>query len=158
MTRIEDMSETERQSWITILADGAVFIYFMQKLTTGMPPRLVYIDMTEYGIAIIAVVIATVILHVAISVVFDMRKRKEAFETDERDVQIERKGAHWGYRVMQFGLGFVIITMFAHNVVGSTYKPPMSIEKPAEVIFALMIVAYVADLVKHAIMLKEYRG
>ncbi len=158
MTRIEDMSETERQSWITLLADGAVFFYFMQKMTTGFPPRLVYTDINEFGAAIIAVIIVTIILHMAIGLTFEMRKRKEAYERDERDVQIERQGAHWGYRFLQYGIGFIIVTMFLHNVAGSVYKPPMSIEKPAEVIFALMVVSYIADLVKHGIMIKAYRA
>jgi len=30
MTRIEDMSETERQSWITIMVDTVVFVTFLR--------------------------------------------------------------------------------------------------------------------------------
>jgi len=40
MTRIEDMSETQRQSWITLIADGAVFIWFWQKMTAGLSPQV----------------------------------------------------------------------------------------------------------------------
>ena len=35
MTKIEDMSEPQRQAWITLLADGAVFVYFWSKTTIG---------------------------------------------------------------------------------------------------------------------------
>jgi len=35
MTRIEDMSDMERQSWVTLLADTVVFAYFLRKMTDG---------------------------------------------------------------------------------------------------------------------------
>jgi len=157
MTKIEDMSEPERQAWITLLADGAVFVWFWQKLTIGLSPKLIHTNMDEFGGIIIGVIIVTIILHAVIAGVFDMRKRKEPYEKDERDVQIERRGAHWGYRLMQWGVGGVIVTMFLHHAIGSDYIPPISIQKPAEIIFALMVVSYIADLVKHGIMLLAYR-
>jgi len=69
-----------------------------------------------------------------------MRKRKEPYEKDERDITIERKGAHWGYRLMQWGVGGVIITLLAHSLIGPDYKPPISIQKPAEIVFALCFI------------------
>ncbi|MGJ8563222.1 MAG: hypothetical protein ACSHXY_06685 [Alphaproteobacteria bacterium] len=158
MTKIEDMSEMERQSWITLLADGFVFAYFWQKTTHGFSPRLIHTDMADFGIIIIGVVIMTIIAHTAIALTFEARKRKEPYDKDERDIQIERKGAHWGYRLMQYGIGGVIVTMFLHAGVGEAYTPPISIKTPAEIIFALMVVSYVADLVKHGIMILAYRG
>ena len=113
--------------------------------------------MKDFGEVILGVVIATVILHAIIASIFDMRKRKEAYEKDERDITIERKGAHWGYRLMQWGVGGVIITLLLHNLVGPDYKPPVSIQKPTEIIFALLVVSYVADLVKQGIMIWAYR-
>jgi len=107
MTKIEDMSEPQRQAWITLLADGAVF---------------------------------------------------DAFEKDERDIEIERKGAHWGYRLMQWGVGGIIVMIFLHHMGGSDFVAPISIEKTAEIIFALLVVSYVADLVKQGIMIWAYRG
>ena len=44
MTKIEDMSEPERQSWITFMADGAVFIYFWQKMTQGFGFQAQYFE------------------------------------------------------------------------------------------------------------------
>ena len=157
MTKIEDMSEPQRQAWITLLADGAVFVYFWSKTTIGLSPQLIHTNMEEFGTIILSVVIVTVILHAVIASIFDMRKRKEAYEKDERDITIERKGAHWGYRLMQWGVGGVIITLLAHNLIGIDYKPPVSIQKPAEIVFALLVVSYVADLVKQGIMIWAYR-
>jgi len=157
VTKIEDMSEPQRQAWITLLADGAVFVYFWSKTTIGLSPQLIHTNMDEFGEIILSVVIATVILHAVIASIFDMRKRKEAYEKDERDIIIERKGAHWGYRLMQWGVGGVIITLLAHNLIGIDYKPPVSIQKPAEIIFALLVVSYVADLMKQGIMIWAYR-
>jgi len=157
VTKIEDMSEPQRQAWITLLADGAVFVYFWSKTTIGLSPQLIHTNMDEFGEIILSVVIATVILHAVIASIFDMRKRKEKYEKDERDITIERKGAHCGYRLMQWGVGGVIITLLAHNLIGIDYKPPVSIQKPAEIIFALLVVSYVADLMKQGIMIWAYR-
>jgi len=157
VTKIEDMSETQRQAWITLLADGAVFVYFWSKTTIGLSPQLIHTNIEEFGEIILSVVIATVILHAVIASIFDMRKRKEPYEKDERDITIERKGAHWGYRLMQWGVGGVIITILMHGLIGIDYKPPVSIQKPAEIVFALLVVSYVADLVKQGIMIWAYR-
>ena len=157
MTKIEDMSETQRQAWITLLADGAVFAYFWSKTTIGLSPQLIHTEIKDFSGIILSVVIATVIVHSVIGAIFDMRKRKEAYKKDERDIAIERKGAHWGYRLMQWGLGGIIITMLLHNLVGPDYTPPISIEKPAEIIFAMLVVSYAADLTKQVIMILAYR-
>ena len=158
MTRIEDMSETQRQSWITLLADGAVFIWLWQKMTIGLSPQFVHNDMNEFGEIIIGVIIITVILHAIIASIFDIRKRKESYEKDERDIQIERKGAHWGYRVMQFGVGGVMFMIFMHSWIGEDYTPTFSVQTPVEIIFSLLVISYVADLIKHGVMILAYRG
>ncbi len=157
MTRIEDMSEMERQSWITLLADGLVFTYFLKQTTSGLSLRLVHTDMAEFGQIILGVVGVTIIVHAVIASIFETRKRKEPYDKDERDIQIERKGAHWGYRLMQYGVGAVIVIMLMHSALGDAYVPPISISKTSEIIFALMVVSYVADLVKHGIMILSYR-
>lgn len=156
MTKIEDMSETQRQAWITLLADGAVFAYFWSKTTMGLSPQLIQTDIKDFSGIILSVVIATIALHSVIGAIFDMRKRKEAYEKDERDIAIERKGTHWGYRLMQWGLGGIIVTLLMHNLI-SDYAPPISIQKPAEIIFAMLVVSYVADLVKQGVMIWSYR-
>jgi len=114
--------------------------------------------MQEFGDIILGVVIVTVILHAVIAAIFDMRKRKDAFEKDERDIEIERKGAHWGYRLMQWGVGGIIVMIFLHHMGGSDFIAPISIEKTAEIIFALLVVSYVADLVKQGIHSVIYFG
>ena len=156
MTKIEDMSETQRQAWITLLADGAVFAYFWSNTTMGLSPQLIHTNMEGFSRIILSVVIVTIIVHSVIGAIFDMRKRKEAYKKDERDIAIERKGAHWGYRLMQWGLGGIIVTLLMHNLI-SDYAPPISIQKPAEIIFAMLVVSYVADLVKQGVMIWAYR-
>jgi len=157
MTRIEDMSEPERQSWITLLADGAVFIWFLSKMTIWPSLKPIHTDMEEFGEVILGVVIVTIILHAVIASIFDMRKRKEAFMRDERDTEIARKGSDYGYRVMQWGVGVIVVTMLAHNMIGPTYTPPVRIEKPVEIIFGLLVVSYIADLLKQGVKLHAYR-
>ncbi len=158
MTRIEDMSETQCQSWITLLADGAVFIWIWQKMTIGLSPQVVHNDMGEFGALIIRAIIITVILHAVIASIFELRKRKEAYEKDERDIQIEHKGAHAGYGILQFGVGGIMYMMFMHNWLEADYTPTFSMQTPVEIIFALLVVSYVASLVKYGVMIFAYRG
>ena len=158
MTRIADMSEPQRQAWITLLADGAVFTYLWSKSTIGLSPKLIHTQMEEFGGIILGVIIVTVICHAVMSAIFDMRKRKEPCETDERDIAMERKGAHWAYRIMQFGIGAIIVTLLLHHSAWSDYAPPMSMKTPAEIIFALLVVSYIAGLAKQAIVIWAYRA
>ena len=86
MTRIEDMSEGERQAWITLIADGAVFAWFWQKSTIGLSPKLIHTHIEEFGSILLGVVFLTIILHAVIASIFDIRKRKGDVEIDEMSV------------------------------------------------------------------------
>ena len=174
MTKLEDMSEPERQSWITFLADGAVFIYLWTAMTQGLSPRPIYSKMSEFGPIIVGVIVWTVILHTVISIVFETRRRKTSYKKDERDAIIERQGALWGYRILTVGIAFLIIALIINSSIAEvTGTEPFdlgdspierliasltSIRTPAEIIFTLMALTYVADLIKHGVMLKAYRS
>jgi len=174
VTKLEDMSEPERQSWSTVLVDGGVFLYFWTKMTSGFSPRPIYTNMSEFGPIIIRLIVLTIVLHIVISIIFDMRKRKAAYQKDERDVAVERLGAHWGYRILTFGVGWVIICLLINNSLGEMegyrglglggspiegfIRSITAIKSPVEIIFALIVITYIADLIKHGIMLKAYRS
>jgi len=163
MIKIEDMSETERESWIVLLADGAVLIWFLQKMTTSWSLVPNNIGMKAFGEVVIGLIIVTVILHAVISAVFDIRSREALdddgdYEKDERDYAVERKGAHWGYRIMQYGVGAVIITMLIQAGAGADYQGPISIQTPVEIIFYLLVISYAADLLKQIVMIHGFRS
>lgn len=163
MIKIADMSETERESWIVLLADGAVLIWFLQKMTTSWSLVPNKMDMKAFGEVVIGLIIVTVILHAVISAVFDFRSREDEnedgeYEKDERDYAAERKGAHWGYRVMQFGVGAVIIIMLLGSSSWAEYNVPISIETPVEIIFYLLVISYAADLLKQIVMIHGFRS
>ena len=157
MTKIEDMSEPERQSWITFLADGAVFIYFVQKLTQGYGFKAQHFEPREIGEIFLGIVIVTIIVHAVIASVFEMRKRKEAYEKDERDIEVARQGDRNAYWFIQAGIGIVLVTLLIQYMVGDDYQGHVSVIKPVEMIFALGVVSYVADLIKHGTMIMAYR-
>ncbi len=158
MTRIEDMSEPERQSWITILADGAVFIWFWKAMTGGFNFSPQSFEPKELGTLFIMFVVVTTIVHGTIAAVFDVRKRKSEFEKDERDTEIARKGSHAGYGVLQAGIAIILITLIAQYVIGDDYQGPVSVIQPVEMVFALCMLSYAADLYRHGTILWAYRG
>jgi uncharacterized membrane protein len=158
MTRLEDMSEPERKSWITFLADGAVFIWFWKAMTGGFGLHPDSFEPKEMGILFIKFIIVTAIVHGTIAAVFDVRKRKSEFQEDERDVEIARKGSHAGYGILQAGIAIILITLILQYIVGETYQGPVSVIEPAEMVFALCILSYIADLYRHGTILWAYRG
>lgn len=156
MTRIQDMTSTQRQSWLVLLADGAVFLWFWQKMTVGFSVNPIEYGMREFGGIIIGLIILTIILHVAISVTFEILTNEEKAKRDERDIEIERRGAFWGYRILQIGVGLTIAGMLMANSLGESFQMSISFETPVQIIFTLVVFSYLADLVKHGVMLYSY--
>ena len=156
MTRIADMSSTQRKAWLVLLADGAVFVWFWQKMTVGLSPLPIDYDIGDFGEIIFGLIFLTIVLHVIISVVFDIISKQEKAQRDERDIEIERRGSHIGYRILQFGVGTIaVLILMSAGLVGEfDIRVPMN--TPVQIIFGLMVVSYVADLVKHGVMIHGY--
>lgn len=157
MTRIEEMTEPQRQSWITLLGDGAVFIWFWKNMTGGfnLSPRS--FEPEALGAFFIQFVIITAIVHAVIAIAFDVRKKKSEFQKDERDVEIARRGSHAGYSFFYFGIGAVVVTLILQYVVGDDYQGPISVINPVEMVFALCVVSFLADLYRHGTIIWAYR-
>ena len=156
MTAIKDMTATERQSWLTLLADGAVLIWFWQKMTVGLSPVPIDYDINTFGDIIIGLVIMTVVLHVIIAVVFEMVGNTPERGKDERDIAIERLGAYWGYRLFQIGVGVITVGILMSAGFGETLPLKWQFGTPVQIIFALAIISYVADLTRHGVMVFHY--
>ena len=156
MAKIQDMSRTERQSWLVVLADGTVFFWLWQKMTTGLSPVPIAYDMDQFGKIVLSAVALTVVLHVIISTIFELSANDKKGGRDERDDLIERRGAFWGYRILQTGIGIVVVGMLLAAVKGEGISTLYAISTPVQIIFALMITSYVADLVKHGVMIHGY--
>jgi len=158
MTRIEDMTEPQRQSWMTFLGDGAVFIWFWKNMTGGfnLSPR--DFEPAELGAFFLQFVILTVIVHAAIGIAFEIRKKKSEFEKDERDTEIARRGSHAGYTFFYFGIGAIVVTLILQYVVGADYKSLISVINPVEMVFALCVVSFLADLYRHGTIIWAYRS
>jgi len=156
MTKLEDMTSTQRQSWLILLADGAVFVWFWQKMTTGLSPVPIHTNMDEFGKIILGVIGLTIALHIIISIIFDMVSKETESGRDERDVEIERRGAFWGYRILQIGIGVIIVGMLMSGALGEDYQADIQFSTPVQVIFGMMVFSYLADLTKHAVMIHGY--
>jgi len=165
MTLIEDMSETQRQAWITLLVDGAVFIYFWAKMTTAGS-----IDtLTPSGLGYLAlkVIIITIVLHAIINAVFAARTRGEhdSFK-DERDIEIERKGNSYGFYVLSafvYILAGQILLQNGFDTIPNTgedygYKSWFDYQNTSHLVFALFTASFVSDIIRNGAMILSYRG
>ncbi len=158
MIRIEDMSEPHRQSWITLLADSAVFIWFWKNMTGGFNLTPLALEPTQVGAFFLELVIVTIIVHTGIAIAFETRKRKVKFEKDERDVEIARRGSHAGYGFLQCAVGAILVTLLLQYVFGDDYQGPVSVIQPVQMLFALCFASYLADIYRHGTIIWAYRS
>ena len=168
-TRLEDMSEVERRSWATLLVDVSVFIWFWSKMTGGLSltllPKLAETSASSLVEIFIGAVIATIVLHAIIASVFAVRAGEDKGEKDERDIDIERKGAAAGFWVLTVVINIIAVTLlleYSAQSGGKTiledYKPPLSVISPPYMFFVLMVLAFVGDIIKNGVMVLAYRG
>ena len=167
ITRLEDMSETERQSWATLIVDVCVFAWFLKMMTGGFGRFQLRVSEASDLVGImIGLIVVTAILHAIIAAIFEWRKDKEdTGEKDERDLNIMRRGASAGFWVVTIAINVIAFTLLleysadtgAKTFMGD-YSPPISVLSPPAMFFALMVTAFLGDIVKNVVMLFAYRG
>ena len=163
MSIVETMSEPERQSWVTLIADGLVFIWFWKTIAPGwsLMPRA--LSPSEAGGLFLILVIITIFYHAVIGAAFALRANKDGVEKDERDLEIQSFGARIGYSALQIGLGVIIVIALVTYVAGTDYAPPnvvsspINLTTPVQFLFALVFLSYVADLMRHGVIVARYR-
>jgi len=166
MTYIEDMSETQRQAWITIIVDSAVFIYFLGKMMTGL--SIDTLSPSGLSYLMIKVIIFTAIAHAIISGVFAARKRLEGEDEikDERDIRIERKGNSYGFYFLAAFLYVIVGQILLQNGFDGIqntgedygYKSVFDYKNTSHLIFALVAASFVADIIRNGVMVFAYQG
>ena len=168
-TALEDMSEVERRSWATLLVDVAVFIWFWKQMTGGFAfiaaPKLAHTQASDIVGIFIGVIIVTIVLHAIIASVFALRAGEDKGEKDERDIEIERKGAAAGFWVLTIVINIIAITLLleysavsAEGTFVEGYEPPYSVISPPYMFFALTTLAFIGDIIKNATMVIAFRG
>lgn len=168
MIRIEDMSEPQRQSWMSFMADGAVFLWFLSQMFDlrgflRAPFEQSYVVDLPAGelMALFVVTIGwTIAAHIVIAVIFEARKRKSKneVERDERDAAIERYGDRFGYYALCVFVNVIIFVALAQNIGGEGYRGPIDVASVSGLFFWLMCGAYVADIGKQAVRIIRYQG
>ena len=162
MIRIEDMSETHRQAWTTLIVDSFVFLYFVKAMTTaGSIDTLAPSDLAGLFIGII---IITIILHAVIAAVFEVRQRSDDDNLkDERDIEIERKGASYGFYFLAIFLNILVGHIVLENSFTGLehqfgeYEGVFSYKNTSHLVFFLLSAAFIGDIIKNGIMILSYR-
>jgi len=165
MTYIEDMSETQRQAWITLIVDVFVFIYFVGKITGGF--TILTLSASGLSYLMLKVVIITVIMHAIIHGVFAARRRSDDdLIKDERDIRIERKGNSYGFFILAAFLYVIIFQILLQNGFDGldnpqsnhSYKSWFNYTNTTHLVFALTAASFAADIVRNSVMIMTYRG
>lgn len=161
MTLIKDMSETQRQAWITLIVDVTVFVYFFRRATTSW--RIDTLEPRELSLLFIGVIIATVIMHIIIQSIFAARAHSEEEDLkDERDVRIERKGAASGFYFLALCVNLIIGHIVLQNGIdvypetAKGYRGLFDYTNTSHLVFALLFAAFMADIIKNSVMVSAY--
>ena len=164
MTLIEDMSETHRQAWITLIVAATVFVIFLRGMMTG--GSIDTLSPANLSGFIIGLIVTTVILHIIIQSVFAARKRGEPDDDikDERDVRIERKGASYGFYVLAIFINILVGHLVIQNSIEAldservSFIPIFDFANPSHLVFALLLAAFLGDIIKNGVMIWAYRS
>jgi len=157
MNLIENMSEPERRSWATLIVDVTVFSIFMKAmLGKGGVENLSGGELVGLYVWII---VATIIMHAIIAGIFASRVKTAGYESDERDVEIERKGARNGFWVVGIAINIIIFMLLMENTFPGEYSPipGLSFLLPSHMFFALMGTMFLGDIIYRATMVQAYR-
>lgn len=157
MSIIADMSEPERQSWVTLLADGLVFLWFWDAIAPGWSFSPYNFSPSETGTLFFKLILVAIFYNAIIAAAFALRRRKNEVDQDERDVEIQSFGARIGYMALQFGVVLVIVGLLLSYVIGDDFVGPLDFNAPVKVLFTLVCISYVADLLRHGAIVARYR-
>ncbi len=161
MTLIKDMSEPERRSWANLIVDICVFSVFLKSMLSGTLPRSFGINThspSELVGLYIWIIIVTIIMHAIIAGIFAVRAKSEVYEKDERDADIERRGARNGFWFVSIAINIIIFQLLVEHSLPEDYKPLFSVLSPNNLFFALMGTMFVGDIIYRATMVRAYHG
>lgn len=163
MTLIEDMSETQRQAWITLIVDLVVFVVFLKGMTTGR--SIDTLGASQLSSFVIGLIVTTIVLHIIIQSVFAARKRGEPDDDlkDERDIRIEHKGASYGFYVLSILVSILIGHIVIQNglnaipEISEKHQSFFDYMNTSHLVFALIFATFLGDIAKNVVMLLAYR-
>jgi small-conductance mechanosensitive channel len=156
MLRLNDLSEMERQSWATLIADGFIFVWFWKSMAPGWSLKPADFDPASLSSLFISLVVLTVIVHIAIASIFSFRRRKDEVEFDERDLDAQSFGSRIAYNSLYLGIGAVIMAVLTGYILPEDVVLAMRITDMVHVLFALVMLCFVADLLRNAAMILRY--
>ena len=156
MSRLAELSEMERQSWATLIADGLLFTWFWKTMAPGwsLIPR--DLDPAQLSSVFVKLVILTIVVHAVIAAVFSFRRNRDEVELDERDLDAQAYGSRIAYTAMYLGVGAITLAALSGYILPEEVTTPFRIETMVHVIFALVLLSYAADLLRNAAMLLRY--
>lgn len=157
MSIVESMSEPERQSWVTFFADGLVFLWFWKMIAPGWSLNSINFSPSETGELFLKLIVITIVYHAVIGAAFAFRRRQNEVDRDERDLEIQSFGSRVGYSALHIGVGLVIVGILISYVIGEEFTGSLNFDTPVEILFSLVFISYVADLLRHGVIIARYR-
>lgn len=149
------MSQHEKMAWWSLGSGILIWLFLLMRLTEGgrildLPAR----EVLETYVLMVVLWIAAAVVPAVLAA-----KHPQATETDERDRAIDALGDRWeGYVVI-----IAVNVLIVHALMRALYPdriqsvPTPDFSSMTAWIFALLTTLFLADAVKQAVVLWQYR-
>lgn len=160
---LKNHSYSERANWVELLTGIGVLSYYLNKIR--FLPGGFESHPTEFGILLIKVIVASIVLAIIYSVVFGLGEESESSKEDERDISIRRKATTWAYWIMNAGIIYLIVQLFINkaaliytetdltNIAPSIMSEPPFISVPSIdfMLHGLIILGFITQIAQNLI-------
>lgn len=149
------MSQHEKTTWWTLASGILIWLFLLMRFTEG--GRIVELPAGEAIETYIQMVVLWIVAATVPAVL--SAKQPAGTDMDERDHAIVALGDRWEGYVVVIAINALIVHMLARAFF-SDHTPSVPIpdfRSPTVLIFALLTTLFLADAVKQAIMLWQYR-
>ncbi|WP_417316855.1 hypothetical protein [Emcibacter sp.] len=157
------MTNTEKQSLVTLIGTGIVFYLLLARMLSG--GQIVDYEMKElffiYGqlvtSAVVLIVVGTVVFRIVQTILEQRSAESEELELDERDIAISARANRNEVIFYGLAINILIICQFLAAYFPDNTPAILTVSTSADLVFMLFSMLVVATMVKEVSRLIYYR-
>jgi hypothetical protein len=149
------MSQHEKLAWWALASGALIWSFLLMRFTDNW--QIVELPAPFMLQTYVTMIVLWIIASVVPSVV--AARDPSASHKDERDRAIEAQGDRWEGWLVVIAINVLIFQMLSHNLHADRTPslPRLDLATTSGIVFALLTVLFVADAVKQAVIVWQYR-
>ena len=149
------MSQHEKMAWWALISGVLIWSFLLMRFTENW-------DIVQLPAGfMLETYVTMIVLWIAASVVPSIlaARDREQCAKDERDLAIEANGDRWEGWVVVIAINVLIVQMLSHSLHADRTPslPRLDLATTSGIIFVLLTVLFLADAVKQAVIVWQYR-